>query len=154
MSDEKKSTGSHLILSFYNEVEMLIANEAQYNNVILEFITKYNLESGNAEDIRRNLEAINENEKTVLINQLQNVRYYVLKVYKKYIAISLKLDLGKDKEIKACYDKIMSSYIIVRSDLDQFTTLLSEVIVSDVIGTLLTNSQEFLKDVLQDGSPQ
>jgi len=146
--DEKKVAGAQYIYTFYNEVESLVAQEAAYINLLLEFKEKY-WQGGRGEG---DLNKVPEEEKKVLVATVQQVRYFCLKVHKKYEAIKDILRLDKSKEINESYNAIKDTFIIKREDLEKFTAALNKVLVQDIIGSLMETSQEFLKDVLQDGT--
>lgn len=137
LSEEKTAAASY-ILNFYSEVVQLTHNYANFENVLLELKSKY----------MNNTEAITLEEKELVKQQSNILRYYTTKTYISYISIvgGLK-EVKLNPKISEGYTKIKDQQVIRTEDIKDYVINLNEFIVNAVIKNLLESSQELLTNI-------
>lgn len=135
--NEKDLAGASYIITFYKEVQDLTSHYANYINIMLELESKY---GGQADKMA-------DDEKALIAQQAQLVRYASHKCYIEYYSIMLGIGQTADIKLTEKYNKIKSTFVISRDDLEAYVTLLNAVIVKDIIQNLLSTSQDFIGKV-------
>lgn len=138
--DERSTAAASYILSFYKEIENLTHNYATYLNLIIELKTKY-------EDISKGL---TDEDKAVLNQAVQMTRYTVHQSHIKYQSIKphfKKTDQNKDKDLTKAYNQIKDTYIINTDNLEQYTLIMNQILLTEIVQNLLNTSQELLGDI-------
>jgi hypothetical protein len=139
MPDEKKSAGVSYIVDFYFNVQYLTEQYSNYLNLMLQLESQY----GDAEK----QEGMEENEKQLLGQWVQEVRRLVHKTYIGYATISKQLKIDTDKNIREIYGKIKKTYIISRDELEDYVMHMHSVLVKDIIQELLTSNQDLIDGI-------
>jgi len=140
--NEKDIAGASYILTFYKEVQDLTSHYANYINIMLELQNKYD----------SNVNKMSDEEKALISQQAQLVRYAAHKCYIEYNSIMLGIKQQPDVKLTESYNKIKTNFIINRDDLETYVILLNAVIVKDVIQNLLATSQDFINKVFGNQS--
>lgn len=142
--DDKRTAAASYILEFYNEVQLLKHETAQYINLLVEFDGKYNIKRTGKD----NLDGLgaNDTEIATFMQQLQKVRYYVIKSYISYKSITKKLGLANEINQKD-YDVIESKFIIPEKELKNFVESMVYFFVGDIIKSLLESAESIIQDV-------
>lgn len=140
--DESRLTAASYIISFYNEVQTINHNYADYLNYSLELENKY----GSGGDFSK---AADEEKHTISM-LLQLVRRSAHKTYIQYNCIDEALPKPKGEKsisIEKEYEKIKSTYVILRADLEEYVIKLNKILVSRIMAELLTTSSQIIESV-------
>lgn len=141
--NEKRIAGASYIIGFYENINLLTHNYAQYLNFLIELENKYkNVDLGK----------ISEQERGVFIQSIQEVRYFAHKCYIMYKTIILPLNIKEDQDINNFYEKIKANYIIDRKDIEMFTVSLNSVLMSNVVQDLIDTSQTLLDSIYSENA--
>lgn len=135
--NEKDLAGASYIITFYREVQDLTSHYANYINIMLELENKYGKDAAK----------MGEEEKALIAQHAQLVRYASHKCYIEYNSIMLGINQPTDAAVVNKYAKIKTTFIINRDDLEAYVIALNAVIVKDIIQNLLATSQDFLSKV-------
>lgn len=137
ISEERTAAASYIV-TFYKEVTQINHFYAEYYNLLIELEAKYP-----ALDIDK----IEQQEKGIIIQSMQNTRYFVHKTYIQCSCISQVLGDSDIKKIKELYEKVNKNFVIVREDLAQYVTALNLFLLSNIIQNLLRRSQELVNEI-------
>lgn len=143
--NEEKTVSANYIINFYTEVQNLTNHYAQYINFLVE------LEHLHGKDF--NNKKISEEEKITITQAVQKVRFYCHKCYIQSNCI-LKGLKQQNKEIKPVYDKLKTEFIITRETIESFVIKMNEILVTEIIQSLLENSQEIINNIYDNPKPE
>ena len=143
--DESKITGANYIINFYQEIQALITNYANYCNILLEIKEKYGEEVNKASD----------EEKTIITKVVQGVRYSVQKTYIQYKSIiatinkkeKTKDQIEEDKTFEDSYKELKEEFMINRETLEKYVLSINKIFLNDVIKDLLKTSQDLVDEI-------
>lgn len=136
--NEKAVTAASYFYSFYNQIMSLNHNEAQYQNVLAELKNKHgSMELGKLE----------EEEKNVLMQQAQLVRYHARRTWIMYKTIKKSLEIKDKQDIEENYNSLKEDYVIKMDKLEKFIIHINSVLVNSIIKDLIDNSQELMEDI-------
>lgn len=140
---EEKTTAASYILTFYQEIAQLTDSYAQYRNILVELETKYKDEES--------LAKMEDNEKNVLVQFIQQVRYFAHKVHIKYLCITQSIEnIGIDKEEAKLYQELNSKFIISRKHLENYVIKVNQLLIDKIMKHLLETSQDFVGKVFEN----
>lgn len=134
---EEEQTAASYIVNFYNEVENVTHHYAIYNNMLLELSNKY--------PQQETLDKASQEEKQVILDTVQNLRYFIQKTYIKYNAIALKLGKQMDKELEDSYKKIMNTFMITTKESERYIHRINYLLMESVMTQLLETSQNLIQ---------
>lgn len=144
---EKKVTSASYIIEFYSDVQILNGKYSVYNNYLLEIRNKYD----NKEDLK-----LDDEDKKLLLNAVQECRYYITKTFISYVTISKVLATKKVKirdlttELKELADSINKNLIDVKEEVNDYVLLINEALLQEVIGELLETSQQIINTMYNE----
>lgn len=142
---EQKTVASSYIVSFYTHIQYLNDHYANYENVLLELQSKY----GSAVDRDTVLE---DDERRVLLQNAQNVRYYVHRTYIGYNTILKGLkNVKMPEKIKELWKKIKDQFIVNRKDILEYVMAINDALQSKVMQELLTKSSDIIEGIYGTG---
>ena len=141
--NEKEVAGSSYILEFYQSIQNIIHEHANYVNTMVYLKNKYKgvIDSGMEEQDDKHLK-----ERTQILRHGQIKSYLLLNSLKKTLKIS-------DEEIKkldSLYKKIKEEFVINLEDSEKFVIKMNEHLLSDVLNNLVKNSQDFLNNMYDE----
>ena len=140
---QEKIAAANYILTFFRDVALLTHSHANYENVILELESKY--------DIKEIQETkISDPEKVSLLTQAQEVRYYTHKTYIEYKTIVKSLKKSFPKKLEELYQKLRKQFILVRDDVLKYTMDLNFALEEQIMQDLLRSSNEFVTKAYGD----
>lgn len=153
MSEERTAAASY-VLTFYQEVQALTQGYAQYLNILAELEARHGVE-----DLAKRVE---ENEKQLLVQTVQNIRAYANKVHISYNCIRDNLpELKEERErqeseenhrrIEAAKTKINAAFIIRTQDIEEYVIGLNKFLVSHIMRNLLVSSSDIVNSIYADG---
>ena len=140
--DEEKTTAASYILNFYNEIAQLTHYYAQYENVMLHLASKY----GDKED------KITQQEKSIVNELNENLRYYTVVTYIKYSSISAKTGEKINKKITDLHDKVKASFMVKREDIKNYVIELNGVLMGTVVKSLLENASDLMNKLYSENA--
>lgn len=142
--DEQKITGANYIMTFANNIYLLIQQTASYKVLIVSFERKYkDLDS---------IEDFQPEEFSALQQTIQNLKYSIYMVYVQYQSLIRSVPNLRDENsdnIKELYLKMDKTYIINRELLDNFIIELNIVLLKNVIKSLLESSQDIINNIYE-----
>lgn len=139
MVNEQQITGANYILTFYQEIEALIATYAQYENLTLELETKSGKDGNN----------LDEDDQQAIKTASQQVRFYIKTTYLRLNSLKkiIKTDEKLLKKITDTEQKTRKTLIVKREDVEEYVILLNEALLENIIKELLQNSTDILKQL-------
>lgn len=137
--DESRITAASYIYQFYIEIQSLNDNYSQYLNVLLELENKY-----------KDTDKATDEEKQVLTQVTQLVRFSVHKTFIQYNSIMKGLKKTVNEDVKTSYEDIKRTFIINREKLEEYVITMNAVLIEDVIKKLLETTQDLLNDLYSD----
>ena len=136
MSDnqDEKITASSYIISFYREIDQLTTQYSIHHNVVLEIKQYKDLDQG---------------RKDILTQSTQAVRLCIIKTFIRFESMKeyLKVDEKTFNNIELLHQKINSEFIIKLEDCKAFVLEMNKILLTKIIKSLLTTSQEVLNGV-------
>lgn len=144
-NNEKKVVGASYIVNFFETISNLNHYFCQYSNLLLEIKTKYSCED---EIVLKNFD---DEDKNMLINMVQTLRYYSKMFYIQYNSLFKALKLEEDKQIKTIYGAIAKSYIPVEDNVFKYVTIANSILLNDVVKDLLVSSQSLFSGIYDNG---
>lgn len=143
--DEQKTAKASLLLNFFNEVQQLKHEEAVYHNLLIELKARFG-----SNDFTK----IPDNDKNLLVQQCQTVRYYAMVSFRSYKSISANIKREKDDKKEKRPDEYIEEIrnpkqpiIIDLKVLGDYVDSLLLFLTEDIIKTLLESSQEIIDKV-------
>jgi hypothetical protein len=134
---DKKVIGVSYLYTFYDDIQKLIINFAQYQNLMLELEYRY---PNNTESLTK----ADEVEKATITQWLQEVRLYITSCHIRYKTLTPILKLPKSELLENSYKIITSKFVINRDDLEVYVIEMNKVLISGVIQELLENNQNLI----------
>jgi len=141
--NEEKTTAASYVINFYQEVQELVHNFSVYENVMLELENKYKVSDFS-------IDKIDDNDKNVLIDVLQKVRYSVHKAVLHFDCINENIGYEKNKNVSELYQKIKNEFVINRDDLYNIVKELNKFMIKDIMKHLLEDSQATLDNIYKE----
>lgn len=140
--NEKQIAGASYILNFFQYVHQIGHYHAIYVNMLLELQHKY----GDSDDFDK---VMPEEEKSQLMLNMQSLRYFIMQAYTHYHTIRKKLNITEelDKNLKNAYARIMGRFMIGRDDAQELLFYFNDILVTDVIQSVLENYQDLLSSI-------
>lgn len=139
---EERTTAASYILTFYQDVIYLTHNYSLYLNELTKLGMKYN-----TSDVLSKMEEV---EKQIIIQLAQNVRYYIHKCYIQYNAVLKAAKFKEDRSIEEIYKKLRDVLIINRHDLEKYVIAINQVLVNNVMKSLLESSQDIVENIYKE----
>lgn len=137
--DEQKTTGVSYLFQFYSEVQSLNHWFSLYINLILAFEKKY-----------KDIENLDESDKSLLNNHVAEVRHACNKSYIMYKSLIIAIKEAKeDKSISSAYDSIRKDYVIKREDIEKFAIGLNAFLAGNAMQSLLISNQKLMEGIFQ-----
>lgn len=143
---ERETSGAHYIVTFYNNIQQLNHLSSQYDNLLLEFKSKY----GDNPDPKK----VSDEERAVLSSVLQNIRHYAKLAYIGYKSIYPTIKKTYSKIIEDAYIHIKEQYVIKKDVLDIYVIELNKILVEDIIRDLLLSSQDIYSQIYNNATSQ
>lgn len=140
---EEKTAASSYIITFYQHVQALNDSYSNFENVLLEIKSKY-------KGISFDEIPLENQEKTILLSNCQNTRYYVHRTYISYKTIlkGLKKDKLKEKEfieLEKLWKKLKEQFILNRDDILNYVININDSLQEDIMKELLVKSTDIVK---------
>jgi hypothetical protein len=143
--NEKQIASANYVVSFYNEIQLLIHNYAIYLNLMLETKNKYNASTEDEEKLK-----INSVDKQQIIDTSQQLRYSIHKVYILVSSLLSSLKKEKDKEdIDTEYTSLSEEMVFNKESLKKYVFLCHNILTDEVMSNLLVTSQDIVNQVYQ-----
>lgn len=145
----EKVAGTSYILNFYRDIIILTHYVAVYMNVLAELEFKYS---------NFDLAKLDPEEKNLIVQNIQDVRYNANKCKIEYSSLRKKLkfeDFDHDRLVELS-GKLNSpdSFVIDRHDAEAFAEAMNELLVNDVIQHVLETNQDLMQQLFGDGQKQ
>lgn len=150
---EKKSVGVAYIITFVKDISLLTHYIAMYGNMLKEVEFKYNVREGNVD-----LSKVSDEEKQVIIGNVQMARYFVNRTYWSYKSAKKKIGLveADEAKIERLHTSCNDDFIFQFTDAEEYAIEMNKIIVNDIIQDALESSQEFLAslygEIVKDAS--
>lgn len=122
MSDQTEKTATqNYIITFYRDVEMLRHWVATYTNLTVEIDVKF----------QGNFENMSHQDKSSIQEAVNSIRYYAqLTFYQLKALIENKKNNIVPQDLKKCYDKIESTYIVPLDDAKEYIFLMNKQLMN------------------------
>lgn len=143
--DENKVTGLSYLINFFKDVQSLTHHNAQYLNILLELEDRYS----NVEDLSK----MEDSHKTILIQWIQSLRYFINKCYISFKSLDENLKIDKDITNKICslYEQFKTKFIIDRNEIEEFVLIFNKIIVKESeLKKLLQSSEDYINKVFSN----
>ena len=137
---ERLVAGANYIAIFFNDIQQLTHNYAQYVNYLLELEEKYGGNLGN----------VTVDEKNSLGMLSQTVRYYVNKSYIEYCSIYPAIKEKQEPDLENNISGVLKDYVIKRDILKKVVISMNKVLVNDIIQDLLSKSEDIFQGIYQN----
>lgn len=138
--NEERTVGASYIVNFFQEVNLLTHNYVQYRNLHLELKSKY----------QGQMESLNDDEKNIMTESLQRLRYYAEKCYIEYKVILSSTKQTPNPKLDESVRKFRSSFVIDLDSMEGYVSEMNRLLVHRVMKSLLENSQDIIGDLYQD----
>ena len=125
------------IVNFYRDVVQLTHEWANYENIMLELTTKHGEGS----------EGFPANERQVLLNQVQNVRYYLHKTFVEYSTMCKAMEKPFPKDLNVLYDKLKKQFIVNLDNIKDYVMKMNFALEEKVMQDLLKSSSKKIEDI-------
>lgn len=135
-SEEEEVTANYII-NFYKSVNALTHFWANYENVVLELNNKYSEGS----------EGYPANEKQVLLNNLQDLRYYVHKTFIEYSTMCKALGKDFPEKLNILYKSVKNQMIIKLDDIMNYVMQMNFALEEKVMQNLLKSSSQTVEQI-------
>lgn len=139
--NEQKTAAASYIISFYQQVQILVDYYVSYSNIMTQIQYLYN---------GLDLKKMDERHQQELTQTIQNLRFAVQKTYIQYDTIRQTLKKEENKDIQNLYNDIKNTFVFVRADVEKFVILINKFLMEDIIKQLLENSSEILEGIYND----
>ena len=137
---DKKETAANYILTFYEEVKVLILNYSNYLNFLVELDSKY----GKVGEY----DSFEPEDHSSFITMTRTIRQTVITTYMLYRnikdRINDKIDNKLIADIDVSYVKIKSNFTIDRDILESYVVDLNKFLTSSIMDELLDSSEDFI----------
>lgn len=136
---EEKTAGASYILQFYASVQNLTHWYSLYFNFLLESGAKY---SANSQYTEQDQEAFK--------GYITNMRYYLTQCNIGYMALK-KTVFKENLELEQLYKDVNKTFIINIDDIGRVVIAYNQLLVSEVMRSLLENSQDIINNIYGGG---
>lgn len=146
MIDEKKIAGASYILNFFKDVYYLTHYGTIYINILIELDHEYP-----DEEARKK---IPEEQRQVMLNNMQMARYHGKTAFYQYLTIIKKYGNIKEADHGAlldCVEELNTKFILRRETVDVFIQEMNNVLINDMIQNVLETNQELINIMLSGG---
>jgi len=142
MPEEEKIASASYVLTFLNDVELLLSYVANFINLLVQLKQKYPQEQLEKGDIE-----IEQTDQQALLTTVNALRSLVFKTYVRFNALKKEIKEFKtyEKKIKEGYEKIIDAPIPLRQDVEEYTINLNEVFVSSMMSEIISRAREILR---------
>ena len=141
--NEKEQAAASYIIEFYQSVQLMTHEHANYVNTLVFLNNKY----GDLKDKR-----MEDQDDAALKERVQILRHCYIKGYLiiSSIRMALKIENNETKELKELYENIKKDFIIKTEDSEKFVTIMNKHLLSDILNNLVKTSQDFLNKMYDD----
>ena len=139
--NEERTVEASYIINFYRDIMVMNDQGIAYQNLILEFDKRYSKEY---------IAKASAEEKVLIMQTVQSLRFYARKVYIEYTAIMKGLKQPNKKEIDELYEKVKNEIIINVDDIEKYLIELNSFITEDIIKNLLETSQDIIDKMFKN----
>lgn len=140
---EERTAGASYVLTFYQDVAQLTHYYSQYLNLLIELEVKDDKKSAEQAPI-------SEQDRAVLVQAIQNVRYYANKCFIEYACIARSLGQTIQPKIEEDYKSVTQQFIIHRVPLESYVIQMNTWLVGDIIKNLMETSQKIIDTIYND----
>lgn len=142
-ANENQVAASSYILAFYSELNELMSSAANYINIIIRLSGKMQY----IKDQKLDIQNMGDDEKVLLEQQLQNFRFWAIRVHVKYLTLNKQIGKKEDKEITEIYKHFQENYIIERDKVEKYVIHMNDFIANEIMQDLLLNSQDLIEQI-------
>lgn len=148
--NETRQAAASYIVTFYNEIMILLHDYSQYLNILLELEQKY-------PDKISIVEKLSTEEKIVLVQSVQAIRYNATKAHIQFKTINetaIKDNKPSSEELleeETGYKKVRDTFLINREELENYVFIMNKFLAKKVMQELLETSQQFINDIYGEG---
>jgi len=145
MQSQEQIASASYIMTFFNDVEALSWQSANYVNLMISTKAKYS-----TKDLKDDTIELDSEDQSSLVNITQNLRAMIFRTYTKLIALSDSIHLEKELEgeIKKLYEKIIKEVSPSQVDVETFNIKINKVFVSGVMADLLLKSKDIISGLV------
>jgi len=131
MASDKVAAAGYIV-TYFNDIESLTNAFSNYNNLIFELKNKY-------KDALENntIEKLPDSDKTNLLTQVQNTRFWVTRTYVKTTALDSSIKELKIDKLKEKYKAVIDETVIINDKLEDYVIELNKVFVKGVVVDLI-----------------
>lgn len=134
---EERTAGASYVLSFFTNVMQINHFYANYENLMLELDEKH---KGHAA-------TTSPEEKSIVMQYCNNLRYYATQCNIAYKAIVLGVGQKEDQKIVDAFEKVKSSYMVKREEIGEYVTLINSFVMKSIIREILKSSQDIVNEL-------
>jgi hypothetical protein len=140
-SSEHEEIGVNYLIIFFREVAALTHSYANYYTAIAQMKDKYGDKDGWDK-------GISEEDRKILLEVLQNLRYYGVKTMVQFRALKQQLRMDGDEveaAFKQAYD--VKKYVLILDDVERYVIALNGFLLKDVVKDMFDRAQDFINKV-------
>lgn len=139
---EMKQAGASYIVAFYNDIMNLNHAYSVYLNLMAELGFKY--------QVSDDVDKASDQEKKVLLTQVQETRYFCNKTYLGYQTIKRKIPSMDNPKLEQSYLKVRDQLIFHRTELESFVVEINDILLNEVFEDFLTSSKSTINNLYKD----
>jgi hypothetical protein len=138
MADTKSESVSsaNYIIQFFNDVENLSWQSANYLNLMIE------LKAKNPD--MKEFEGLSDQEQQSLVNITQQLRAMAFRCFVKYQALKESVTGMEDKNIQPAYKKVIEGIVPLQKDIEDFNIKMNTIFVKGIMADFLMKSNDII----------
>jgi hypothetical protein len=152
---DNRNIATHYLSTFYNDIQELNKYFPYYINLLMEVVNKTSVAM---KDGKMEIQSIPPDMQPSFIQALQIIRGLCIKTFISYRSIEGHLKT-KNENLKPLYMKFTTSndkesgYMITHKDLENYVVIVNQILMDEVIGDLLTTSQDIVNQMFNQQPP-
>ena len=134
MTDEKLVAGAGYILTLFNDIEQLTSYFANYLNTFIELKHKYR-------DVK-NLDQLEECDRSNLISLIQGMRSWVVRTYIKMKALEEQIGEVNTGRLEESYKEVVSSFVLNPNTVEKYVIEINRAFAKGILRDLLVQAHD------------
>lgn len=134
MTDEKLVAGAGYILTLFNDIEQLTSYFANYLNTFIELKHKYR-------DVK-NLDQLEEGDRSNLISLIQGMRSWVVRTYIKMKALEEQIGEVNTGRLEESYKEVVSSFVLNPNTVEKYVIEINRAFAKGILRDLLVQAHD------------